>query len=356
MADERFEEKTEQATAHRRQEARDRGHVARSQDLCTAIILLAAFMGLYFLGNEMIGRIFELSRNIFGNLHKAEVSVDSVTEYAQTGLLYVSAALLPFIAVVLIAAIAANILQIGFVFTLTPLEPNLDKLNIVSGMQRVFSLRAFVRLLGSLFKVGVIAALLYVTIMNEKEMILALPEMDIQDIVFFITEVCIKMGFRVSIALIILSLFDYGYQRWQYEKDLRMSKQEIKEELKRFEGDPRTRERRRSIHRHIALQRMMAAVPKAAVVITNPTELAIALRYDIGKDREPVCVAKGAGEVAKRIREIAIANNVTIQRDPLLAQTLYKFLDVGMPIPEEFYKVIAEVLSMVYKAKKRIPA
>jgi flagellar biosynthetic protein FlhB len=322
--------------------------VARSHDLSTALILLTALLFLNFFGEEVVGGLRELARVIFGALHEVEINQNNATRHAAAVLLLLMKAMFPMLLVVAVFAIAANVLQVGFLMTAYPLIPNLDRLNPISGLQRMFSLRSLVRLLASIFKVVVISLVLYFTLVGEKTKIVMMADLHPLQITGYVIDICLLMGIRAALALLVLGLLDYGYQRWQYERDLRMSRTEIREELKRMEGDPRVRERRRALQRQLAMQRMMAQVPRAAVVITNPTTLAIALEYNKNMEA-PRVLAKGAGFLAERIVALAMEHDIPIVQRRELAQALFRQVDVGQMIPPEFFPAVAEVLAYVYR-------
>jgi flagellar biosynthetic protein FlhB len=346
-----FEEKNEQATPRRREEAREKGQVAKSHDLCAALTLLGSLIILQFSGESMLESLALLTRKSLDSLATGAITQDSVRAYYGYASTFLLTAAAPLLLGVLAVGIAANLVQSGFIWTAVPLTPDIGRLDPFRGLSSLLSKKGFVRLVVSLFKVVVIGAVAYVTIKADLPSAAATIGLSPSKIVVFGAALVMKLGYRVAIALLILALFDYGFQRWQYERDLMMSKQELKEELKRMEGDPLTRERRRRMQRHLAMQRMMANVPKADVVVTNPTELAIALQYDPDKMSAPTCVAKGAGFIAAKIREIAAAGRVPIVENKIVARLLYKRVEVGAEIPIELYQAVAEILAYVYKLK-----
>lgn len=350
MAEERFDDRTEPATQRRREEARERGQVARSVDLSSALILLAALLALHFFGRTFIGSIFGALRGILENLHNVgEDPADAMREYASF-FVAVILGMLPFLAMVFAMALASGFLQVGFLFTFKPLEPNLERLDPIAGIGRIFSIRSLMRLVAGLAKLFVITAVVAITLWGERYVLLGLLDRAFQEIVGYLVELSFMLSIRAVIALLVLGILDFGWQRFQHERDIRMSRQEIREELKRFEGDPKIRERRRAIQRQLAMQRMMQRVPRATVVITNPTHYACALEYDHDKMDAPTLVAKGADHLAERIRAIAMEHNVPIVQRPEIARALYK-CEVGQTIPFELYQAVAEILAYVYRLK-----
>lgn len=351
MPEERFEERTEPATQRRRDEARERGHVARSMDLNAAIVLLSALLALNFFGRSWIDGILGELQQALENFGSVDVDRDDVGALLMRSASAMGLAMLPFLAMVVIGGLAGNFLQIGFLFTGHPLIPTLEKMDPIAGLQRIFSRRSAVRLVVDVLKTAAIGVVVFWTIWGERHALAALMERELGSIVRYLVEMMFLVSMRAILVLLLLAFLDYAYQRFQYEQDIRMSRQEVREELKRYEGDPKIRERRRAIQRQIAMQRMMARVPKATVVITNPTELAIALEYDKEKMDAPTVTAKGAGLLAQRIREVATENSVPVIQRPEVARVLYKTVDVGQQIPAELYQAVAEILAYVYRLK-----
>jgi flagellar biosynthetic protein FlhB len=253
--------------------------------------------------------------------------------------------------VIVVAAVAVNLAQVGFLFVAEPMAPNLDRIDPIAGLGRMFSARSVARLLMGLLKVVLVGIVVTLTIWAERSRLVGLLGHGFEEIVKYGTGMMLTVALRAVLVLLTLAILEYGYQRWQYERDLRMSKQEVREELKRFEGDPKIRERRRAIQRRLAMQRMMQRVPKATVVITNPTHLAVAIEYRKDEMEAPVVVAKGAEHLAQRIREIALDHGVPVIERRDLARALYKAVEVGQTIPVELYQAVAEVLAYVYRLK-----
>jgi flagellar biosynthetic protein FlhB len=244
-----------------------------------------------------------------------------------------------------------NLLQIGFLWVPDRLAPDAGRLNPWSGLSRIFSLAGGARLGFGLFKVALICVVTGACLWSRREEILGSSELDISDLGRFVFDVSLETVLWVGGSLLVLALFDYAFQRWKFEQDLRMTHQEVREEMKNLQGDPQTIARRRSIQRQLVLHRVSSAVPKADVVVTNPTELAVAIQYVPDKMAAPIVVAKGAGVIAKRIRRLALENNVPIVERKPLAQLLYKEVDVNKPIPGSAYAAVAEVLAYVYQLK-----
>ena len=355
MAEQTEEDRTEPATPRRREEARERGQVARSADLSSAVVLLAAVLALRFAGRPLIEGLFASASTVLEGL--AGIDGDPASLMGQFGGAFTAVLLgfLPFAGIVLAAAAAANLFQVGFLWTVQPLVPDLDRLNPVTGLGRLFSLRGLIRLVGGLLKVAMVGIVVFWTIWAERTGLVELSGRDFEQIPGMTIDLMQTLSLRAALALLVLALAEYGFQKWQFERDLRMSRRELREELRRFEGDPRIRERRRVLQRTLALDRMVLAVPQATVVITNPTHLAVAVRFEKPMDA-PVVVAKGAEQMARRIRESAMEHGVPIVERKDLARALYGGVDVGQPIPSALYKAVAEILAYVYRLKGIAPA
>jgi len=342
-------EKTEAPTPRRLQEAREKGQVARSPDLAAAVGLLAGLVLLNIYG-ETIVRGFQDA--ITQALRLDRVPADPALALDQGWRLvarHAAVILAPIFLILVIVAVLANLMQVGFLFVAKPIIPSLEKISPLSGFKRLFSVRSAVRLLMSLSKVGIISVVAYFTVRQYLPNLVALTSLTFTEIIACGAHLSFVLGLRMALVLLLLALLDYTFQRYKWIQDLRMSKEELKEELKRMEGDPIMRQRRRGVARQLALQRMSQAVPKADVVITNPTHLAVALKYDMSSMAAPKVVARGAGYIAQRIREIALENGIpVIERKPL-AQALYKACEVGDYVPPELYKAVAEVLAYVYE-------
>lgn len=344
------QERTEKATPKKRREARRKGQVAKSQEIPTVVILLSSMTFFYFGGTWMFHQVTDVSRHLFRDVAQVSLSVESIQTLIwflfQKSLII----LFPLFGVVVVAGIFSNVSQFGFMISGEPLVPKLSKLNPIKGMKNVFSLRGLVELIKSLFKITIIGSMAYTILHGEFDRIPGLIELGIADILKFAGSVFLKLGFYTSLIFIILAALDYVYQRWQHEKDLRMTKQEVKDEYKQREGDPKVKARIRSAQREMAMHRMMEAVPDATVVITNPTHLAIALKFERNM-AAPVVVAKGAGRIAERIRDIATQNDIPIVEQKPLARALFKSVEIDQSIPADLYHAVAEVLAYVYRLK-----
>ena len=348
MPDDHRGDRTEAPTARRRQEAREKGQVARSMDLNASLFLLAAFLALSWLGRDLVMGLGTLERGIFARLGTVDFSVEGVTSLTAELAFSTGRILAPLFAVLLIAGLATNLLQVGFLFTGQPLMPQFSRLNPVSGLRRLFSAQSAMRLAMSLVKVLVVAFAVWWVIRQEMDGLPRLAGESAWGILGGISSAIFSAAMKLCAFLLALAVLDYLFQRWQHDQDLRMTKQEVKDELRRYEGDPHIRQRRLQLQRQFARERMMKAVQRADVVITNPTHLAVAIHYDSNKEGVPRVVAKGARLAALRIREIAGKAGVPIVERKPLAQALYKACKVGDWIPMELFQAVGEVLTFVY--------
>ncbi|MFZ5832836.1 MAG: flagellar biosynthesis protein FlhB [Planctomycetota bacterium] len=349
-------DKSQEATPHRRQQAREQGQVARSQDLASAALLLAALMILWLLSSGLVNYCGHLVRSHLDGPVSLSMDVGACgfKWNQEVGLL--ARYVLPFLGLVAASGIFVNLLQVGFLFLPEKLAPDISRIDPLQGFKRVFSLASAVRLAFGVFKLVVVGAVAYTAVWAERNTILNLSEHSVGEIGVILVSLLFWTTVKIGIALLVLAVFDYLFQWWKHERDIRMTPQEIREEMKNLEGNPQVISRRRQVQRQLAMNRMSSAVPKADVVITNPTELAVAVQYDPETMAAPVVVAKGAGVVAQRIRQLALENGVPIVERKPLAQALYREVEVNHPVPQDKYAAVAEVLAYVYQLKgKSIP-
>jgi flagellar biosynthetic protein FlhB len=350
-------EKSQDPTPHRRQKAREEGQVARSQDLGSAVLLLAGLIALLACGGSLVDFLgLYLKQQLGGAAWLSMDAAAAVTECHAT-LAGLAKCLLPILGVLLVAAVVVNLGQTGLLFLPEKLALDLQRLDPLQGLQRIFSLPSLARLLFGLFKIALIATVAIVVLWNQCNAILGLAALGLPEMSAYLAGVLLWTAIKVAVALLILAIFDYAFQRWKQERDLKMTPQEVREEMKNLEGDPQIIARRRAVQRQLTLHRLSDAVPKADVVVTNPTELAVAIQYDPQKMEAPIVVAKGAGVLAERIRRLALEKGIPIVEKKPLAQALYKEVDVNHPIPRDKYAAVAEVLAYVYQLKdKKLPA
>lgn len=349
------EERTEPATPKRRRDAREKGQVAKSRELVTALIILASFLGLKILSTLLYGDLLSTVQQFLSFSKNMDdiYRIDSLMQIYIKCLFVFLKVVGPILLLVALVAFISNYLQVGFMFTIKPLAPNFNKINPIEGFKRIFSKQAAAEFLKSVFKIALIGYIVYDYFMKNYHIIPQLIGMSIQEAVSFIGNIIVNIGIRAGLILLILSVFDYVFQYLEFEKSIKMSKQEIKEEYKQTEGDPLIKGKIREKQRQMALHRMMAEVPKSDVIITNPTHFAVAIRYDAAVSDAPIVLAKGKDLIAQKIKDTAKENNIPIVENKPLAQALYKGVDIGGRIPAELYKAVAEVLAFVYSLKNK---
>ncbi|MDD2999102.1 MAG: flagellar biosynthesis protein FlhB [Candidatus Riflebacteria bacterium] len=346
-------EKTEPATEKRRQEAANRGNVAKSQDLTSVVVLLTGFTMLRFYGPELYGMCGDYMRYTLSHAISSDLTLPDTLILLNQFILLLLKMMAPFLFAILVSATASNILQTGFLFRFEPLIPDLDRLNPVSGIQNIFSWKLVAELIKSILKILIVSYVPYSTMREQLPMVLRFVQLDPVPAVIILLKLIFSMSVKIILILLALSLADWAFQKWRHEENIKMSKDEIKEEYKQREGDPRVKQKIREKQRQASSRRMMDEVPKATVVVTNPTHIACALKYDPDNDNAPTLVAMGAGLIAQKIKEIAKENNVPIIENKPLARQLYKMLQVGDEIPSDLYAAVVEILAQVYRMKNR---
>lgn len=345
------DDKTEEPTAKKLQEAKKKGQVPKSIDLNSAIILLGitfilSIMGNYFYNN---GRLYIIES--FKYLNKDDISLQNLSAVFIFNLKNGLIASLPVILTVMVLGITGNILQTGFILTSESLKFKFERINPIEGMKRFFNKRAFVELLKSISKVALISYIVFSFIKTKLNEILRTSDLNPKGIYPFVKNIIDSELIRLVIFLFAVGIVDYVFQRKQYKKELRMTKQEVKEEFKQMEGDPQIKSRIRQKQRAMAMRRMMHEVPKATVVVTNPTHYAIALRYEKDMESAPRVVAKGCDIIALKIKEIAKSSNVPIVENKNLARSLYAQVEIDELVPVELYQAVAEIIAYVYSMK-----
>lgn len=348
-------EKTEKATPKKREDTRKKGQVAKSQDINTAIALFFIFLTFMLLGSYWKIRLTNLLSKVFSEYTQWTLTFDSIQLIFVEVLSYVAITMAPVLGVAMIAGIASNLMQIGFLFTTEPLNFKLDKINPISGFKRLFSPRAIVELVKSLLKISFVATVTFTVVWMRKDEVFMLAFKDLNTALAFFGNTTVFIGIAGAISLFIIGVLDYIYQRFDYEKNIRMSKQDIKDEYKNIEGDPLIKSKIKERQRQMAMSRMMSEVPEADVIITNPTHYAVAIKYDESDSlhQAPFVVAKGVDYVALKIREIANHHEVMIIENRPLARALYRDIDIGHDIDESYYQAVAEVLAYVYRLEKK---
>lgn len=352
MSSDSGQEKTEQATAKRRQDYREKGDVAQSKEVNTALLLTTAMILWFFYAPHFWRQLTEIIAAIWSRSAELEVTSTSVMVLMGTLMQKISLMLAPLLLLALVVGFVASVMQIGWLVSAKAFEPDLKKLNPISGMKKFVSKRMLVELVKSLSKVLLVGYVAYRTVAGEFENALYLMDMDLLETLRFIGKVSFWIMVKTCGILIILAVLDYAYVKWEMEEKMKMTKQEVKEENKQTEGDPQLKGRIKQMQFEMARKRMMAEVPTADVVVTNPTHLSVALSYERGQMVAPTVVAKGADHLAMKIREIARDNQVPLVENVPVARALYK-VEVGQEIPEDMFRAVAEILAYVYGLKGR---
>ena len=355
MAEE-FGDKTHEATPYRRQKAREEGQVVKSQDLASAAVLLAAILVLWYFGGGLSEFMADLLREHLGG--QAWLTIDPRT--SSNWMLQVGAGLarylLPILGLIVLSAILVQLGQVGFLFLPGKLAFDPKRVSPLTNFGRIFSVTSAVHLGFGLVKVALILIVAAWSLWGERGRMMGLVDHSATEIAGYLFSVTLWTCLKIAAALVILALLDFGFLFWKHEQDLRMTSQELREELKQQQGDPQIAARRKQVQRQLVLNRLANSVPRADVVVTNPTELAIALKYDHEKMAAPIVIAKGAGLLAQRIRRLALENSVPVVERKELAQSLYKYVEVNHAIPSEQYAAVAEVIRYVYQLKgKKLP-
>ncbi len=344
-------EKTEDASSRKLSKAREEGQVAKSIEIPSVFVLVGGVTALYasafYIYNNLVS-VFHFNFNFTQVPLLTDLEVVRLLAYHTQKIIFT---LIPVMVPIIIIALLANIAQVGFVISWKAIEPKLSKLNPINGFKQKFSSRAVVEFVKTLLKVGVISMVAYYAIKGELTQISKLYDHSIGYILLFILKISFWIFIKVCLIMLVVAALDYAYQRWKFLDEQKMTKKEVKDETKQTEGDPMVKSRIRQLQQEAARKRMMADVPEADVIVTNPTRLAVAIKYDSAQMDAPAVLAKGAGPVAKNIREIARQNDIPLVEDKQLARNLYSSVDIGGQVPGELYQAVAEVLAYVYKLK-----
>lgn len=348
-----LQDKTEAASPHRREEARKEGRVAKSNDLVSAVGLLFSLLLIKTAGPYMMDGMLSLMRHSLSNLHNTELRVDTIRPLAMSYGTQFFRLCLPIMAVTVLVGLAANVLQVGFRVTPKSIAPDLKRVDPLKGLVRLVSGKSLVELLKASAKVTAVAYFIYAFLKSEYPTLIDLAGLTPSAMVDAITSLSWRLVARGCGVMLVIGILDYMYQRIQFEQSIKMTKQEVKEEYKRSEGDPQIKSRIRQRQQEMSRRRMIHDVAKADFVVTNPTHFAVAIQYDASKMAAPIVLAKGQRLLALKIREVAEANGVPIIENPPVARLLYKTVEIGQPVPEELYQTVAEILAYVYQLSKK---
>ncbi len=352
MADLDGQEKTEQPTGKKLEESRKEGKIAKSVEINSFAVFATGMLMVFLTQRFLSSRISDFSMNIFKNLDVLNINNNTLQSFAKDTLFFFLITLAPVLGVLFLVSLVANVAQVGFKFSGKALRPKLSRFNPFNGIKKVFfSTGSLVELAKSLIKLGVIGWFTYSILSRFVVASSMLVELTIPEIVKFMVQSAFELFWKIALLYIIIAGLDLVFQKKKFKKEMMMTKQEVKEENKQSEGDPLIKSRIKKLQYQAARNRMMQSVPKADVVITNPTHYAVALKYDGLKNAAPKVLAKGVDELAQKIKQVARENNVPIHEDRELARALYKICDIGDEIPSSLFKAVAQVLAYIYQLK-----
>ena len=350
-------EKTEPATAKKLKDARKEGKVAKSKELTSAFDLIVLFLCLKIFVSYVGGNLLGLFDLVYGNMadfvriNEGYMSSQAVSTVLFPVIIRWLLTVLPFFAFGVVITFLISVIQVGWTVSAKPMQPKLSKFNPINGFKRLFSKDTLFELVKSIFKVGIIIYIAYTSVRDEAGHLFILYELDLKQAIALVGTLIIDIGLKISIVYLIIGIADYAYQKWKFNDEMKMTKQEVKDEFKNTEGDPQIKGRQRRKMQEVSQRRMMQDVPKADVVITNPTHYAVALKYEAEVRPAPYVVAKGEDYLAQKIKEVARENNVEIVENKPLARMLYSNVDIGADIPPELYQAVAEILAVIFQKR-----
>jgi len=352
LAEDDAGEKTEDASEKRREEFREKGDVARSRDAISVLVLFCALAYFWVYGDDLFDMMARFTGHFFGLRQQGEVDATTMMLLLRGTLLEIAMALAPLVAAIVLVAVLGNVAQVGWLMTMKPMTPDLNKLNFFTKFFSTFFNKSAVgQLVGSVAKIAVVAIVIYMTVSGDGRQIAVISTLPLVTGIQYLLDRCLSVLLNVSLVLIVVAIADYAWNKYVMEEKMKMTKKEVKDEQKEYEGNPHVKGQMRKRAMDMSNQRMMAEVPNADVVVNNPTHFSVALRYRQGVDEAPVVVAKGADLIAFQIRRVAKANGVPMVENKPLARGLYRTVKVGRRVPSEFYRAIAEVLAYVYRMR-----
>ena len=352
MAEENKDQKTEEASSKRIADTQEKGNFAQSREISSSFVLLASIIAFSIVGKQATETVIKTWYAVFTRIGSINLNANELFLLLKWNMQNFILIIGPIMVIIMISGVLANLLQTGgFQISAHPLKLKWNKLSPLKGFGRIFSKTSLVELFKSLFKITIVSVIAYQTVKGHWDEVPILMGYGVANTLAFMGEVMIEIMIKVLLVMIFLAAIDFSFQKYTYLENLRMTKQEVKDERKDIEGNPQIKNRIRSVQLEMTRRRMMAAVPEADVVVTNPTHFSVAIKYDVENYAAPVVVAKGQNEIALRIREIAKENNVPLVEDKPLARTLYKTVDVGQLIPASLYRAVAEILAYVFKLK-----
>lgn len=347
------EGKTESASPKKREDARKKGQVAKSTEINTAFLFVAAFWGLKLFGPYMMKALEGLFLQSFGNITSAEIIFEPIymSRYVGDVLVTILKIIGPVLIMIMMAGIIASVIQVGWSPSLEAMAPKFSKLSPLAGFKRMFSSQSLMELAKTVFKVTVLGMVIYSRIQEEIPIFLMLIDMSLLQILAYVGNLIVSIGLRIAMIFSFMAAVDFAYQKYKFEDSIKMTKQEVKDEHKQSDGDPQIKSQIKQKMREMSMKRMMQSVPEADVIITNPTHYAIAIKYSPEKGTAPIVTAKGADYIAQKIKEKAAEFEIQIVEDKPLARALYATVEIGDEIPPELYKTVAEVLAFIYNLK-----
>ncbi len=346
-------DKSEDASEKRREEYREKGEVARSNDVISVLVLFVALAYFLIFGDTLYSGMKAFTVHFFGLRYVGDVDATGMMMLLRGTLYHMALMLAPLVAGIIVVAVLGNVAQVGWIFSTKPLTPDLNKLNFFTKFfSTFFNKSALGTLVGSVAKISVVATVIYVTVSDDGRQISVISTLPLQEGIGFLLDRCMTVLLNVSLILIIIAIIDYFWNVYVMEEKMKMTKKEVADEQKEYEGNPHLKGQMRKRAQDLSNQRMMADVPTADVVVNNPTHYSVALRYRQGVDEAPVVVAKGADLMALRIRRVAQANGVPMVENKVLARGLYQHVKVGRRVPSQFFRAVAEVLAYVYRLRK----
>ncbi len=352
MAEVDGQEKTEQPSEKKIKETREKGSVAKSMEINSFAIFLAGTTAVYVTKGMIGNSISEFAITIFSSLNSLTITSDSLSEYALKGILFFFSVLAPILIVLVIVSLAASIGQVGFKFSLKPMAPKFTRMNPLTGIKnKFFSSHSFIEVFKALIKLTIVGLFAYWILQDIIDETVSLAGLTIAELFSYMIETAFRLIWKITLVYMIFAGIDFGYQKYKHKQEIMMTKQEQKEEMRNSEGDPFVKSKIKSKQMMMARSRMMQDVPKADVVITNPTHFAVALKYNAGSKYAPKVLAKGADAVAQRIKQIAKEHGVPLHEDVELARALFKSCEVGDEIPANLFKAVAQVLAYIFNLR-----
>ncbi len=345
------QEKTEQPTARRLRQSRRKGSVAKSQELNSIAVLAAGTFTLAIFGNWIYGRLTGMMRGVFLRLDEITLDLQNMQGYLTGTAAWLLTTLLPLFVVVVAVGVLINLSQFGFLWSTQAVQPKLDKLNPFKGWKKLFNQRAAVRLLTNLVKILVVGYVAFSVVKRAWPGFVPLMDATVPQIFLVLMRTIFRVALWTYGVLLIVAILDFIFQKWKFKEDMKMTKQEVKDERKQTEGDPQIKGKIRQMQFQIAFNTMIKELPNADVVVTNPVHVAVALSYDPGAMSAPKVVGKGLRKLADRIKKIALENDIPIVENPPLARAMYKACGVGEEIPGQFYQDVAEILAQIYRLR-----